>query len=254
MKVILSGYEGSKSILKASSFLVAQYLNIDGFEFYWMNYGDPVPLYTGLYVKLADKQLHVKSWAADIRNYLSSVQDDLIIFALDDYLIAGSLNWNQYLKLIHKLNTNPAIVSARLCISDFYKSSEIDRIESDSFGEIIQLSASAEYSVTTQYCIWKRHALMDVLSEVETPWEFETQGSNYLNSTGMQVIGYRPNPPLIYNCSSSLSTRWPGINISGSSLEDIEYLVSVGDLNRSDLTNRGHAVQWGSTHSIAEAM
>lgn len=231
MKLILSGYSGSKQILGASSWLVAKYLG-DAFEVFWLNYGVyDGPLFVGEYVSLADQQKSPKDWAHDIRQYLMTLDDRLIIFALDDYLLSGPLNKSGYRDLVSTMGHG--IICARLCQSDFYKPHEHERC-----GYLIQLTATAEYSATTQYCIWDRPALIDLLGRVTTPWAFEVEGSKILNKSGKKVIG-RLKATLPYNEHSCLSSRWPGkINIKGSLNEDIDELVEKGLLNSDDLFRR----------------
>ncbi len=248
MKVLLSGYEGSKHILPASSFLVDRYLP-RGFEPLWLNYGDyKGDLYSGGYQKLAERQLEVKDWSRDIDRIVWALQDEFVIFALDDYLLSGPLDLVRYQVLADQMTAYPEIVCARLCISDFYKPHEIEAEYSVETAAgsvpILRLSPEAEYSSTTQYCIWRREFLFDLLRHVGTPWEFEVSGSRYLNSTGKKVIGSLP--ALDYNPASCLSSRWNGINVSGMRNTDLAELIRRGLLNREQLTDRGREIIWGS--------
>lgn len=227
MKILLAGYKDSKQIIGASSFLVAKYLG-DGFDVRWLNYGPyDGPLFVGEYVSLAISQDGVESWARDIRRYLESLDDRLIIFALDDYLLSGPMNMHGYRELCSKMGNGIACV--RLCMSDFYKPHECEQT-----GFIIRLTSQAEYSVTTQYCIWDRAVLIDILDQVNTPWEFEIYGSQALNSSGHSVIG-RLKATLPYGEHSALSSRWSGVNVGGLSSGDIQELIERGLLVRDRL-------------------
>ena len=74
MKVILAGYEGSKQILSASSYLIKKYLK--GFDVYFLNYGEyDGKLHTGTYVSLANEQERIGYWSQDIRGYLEKLND-----------------------------------------------------------------------------------------------------------------------------------------------------------------------------------
>jgi hypothetical protein len=243
MKLILSGYEGSKKIVRASSFLVAKYLGYNpaspvkgvDFDTYWLTYGDPVEgVKPGTYVSLAQSQSSSGAWAEDLRRYLLPLNDVFIVFALDDYLLSDWMDWTRYYALADRLMRDKNTVCARLCTSDFYKPSEIY----SQVGEFIQLSDKAEYSATTQYCLWRREYLIELLSQVSTPWEFEIQGSRLLNASGYKVIGSRP-PPLAYPDSSALSKRWDGVNVQGVKEEEVVAMIELGLLNQAELVNRG---------------
>lgn len=197
MKIILSGYEGSKKILTASSWLVNKYL--PDFDVYWLNYGKfGGKLFCGSYVSLKDEQISVDSWSEDIREFLKSIDDEFIIFALDDYLISTPINVGLY-NLI-----------------DFEDQVEINLCSASK-------PEDTDYSVTTQYSIWKRTFLIEVLEQVNTPWEFEIIGSKYMNGLGLKTSYV---PALTYPEHSSLSSRWSGIRTEGVKTEDIEWLTN----------------------------
>ena len=230
MKIFLSGHEGSKKIIPASSFLVSKYL--PGFSVKYLNYGQyNGPLHGADYVNLKDKQDDVSFWAADIAYYLNGIDDDLIIFALDDYLLSAPLDVPIYERLLDEVLSVPEIVCARLCQSDFYRAYEWQSYRDG----LIILADEAEYSATTQYCIWDRRFLIDLLRQVKTPWEFEITGSRILKQSGKKVIG-STTPALRYPDASSLSSKWRGrVRVVDNRKEDIDYLVKEGHLDEREL-------------------
>lgn len=195
MKVILSGYEGSKKILAASSWLVNKYL--PKFDIYWLNYGEySGELFCGTYVSLKNKQESVNNWSSDIREFLKTIDDKFVIFSLDDYLLSSPINMELYNSIIldNQIEINLCSASKR---------------------------ENLDYSVTTQYTIWDRERLIDILEKVNTPWEFEVIGSKYFNSMGFEADYV---PAMTYPDYSSLSTKWIGIKTSDNNKEDINWL------------------------------
>jgi len=186
MKVILSGYEGSKQILSASSYLLKKYLK--GFDVYFLNYGDYTgKLHTGTYVSLADKQENgAGQWSTDIREYLETLTNDYIIFGLDDYLLTG------FDKKLYD---------------------SIDLIGVDCVKLCAEANLDKTYSCTTQYTIWKRDLLIEILRQVRTPWQFEDFGSPILNKMFKTIIHV---PCLQYPSNSCLSTKWSGVRLEGN--------------------------------------
>jgi hypothetical protein len=227
MKIILSGYEGSKHILAASAYLISKYIPAD-FEVIFLNYGVYAKrLHRGVVMSLAAEQAGVNSWARDIKGYLESLDDEFVIFALDDYLLAHPMDMHIYESMMDKLVGNKNIACARLSYSDFYKETEFEFFD----GDIIVLTNVAQYSVTTQYTVWRREFLIEVLSKVNTPWEFEMAGSDYLNSTGKRVIGMRKDLCLDYFNNSCLSKKWTGVKFDGIGTQDLAELRERGLLN-----------------------
>lgn len=215
MKVLLSGYEGSKSILKISSYLTNKYLN--DFEVIYLNYGTP-PDFVGTYVSLNNEQGGVQNWSKDLVEYLELLKDDLVIFALDDYLINSKVDKFLYNVLLNKVKED--VVCAKLCDNSHYTP-----VQYDLDGLVFTLKP-VEYTCTTQYTIWQRKFLIEVLKQVSTPWEFELKGTEYLNKSGNKVIG-SIKPVISYYTNSCLSNRWKGIDYTGLNEKDLRTIKKL---------------------------
>lgn len=225
MKVILAGHEGSKFLLRASAHLTKKYLPV-WLDVRYLNYGPkPDPL-AAFYVALdAEQKGGAESWAPYIRHYLGSLNDDFIVFALDDYLLAGPLQIDTFKLIAARMAKDPSIVSGRLCQSQCFSPSEYDVDEEG----VLTLKPTAGYTATTQYCIWRREFLIDLLGRVKDPWQFEIAGSVYLNEAGKKTIG-TVAPALHYGDASALSKKWSGVSLAGLSVEDIDELKTFGYL------------------------
>lgn len=188
LKIILAGYEGSKRILPISSWLIKKYLS--DYDVYFLNYGGyDNKLHHGIYVKLDDWQKGgVESWSRYIASYLKTLPDEYVIFALDDYLVSNSLRLPDY----------EGYDCVNLCAGS----------DSD----------NKEYSCTTQYTIWRKECLIEALEQVKTPWEFEIEGSKYINKLGKKI---KFVSVLFYPDCSCLSSKWEGILLSDSNIKDL---------------------------------
>mgnify|MGYP003647637636 CR=1 FL=1 len=239
MKVCLVGYEGSKKIISASSYLINKYLPKE-FDVYFLNYGKyEGDLINGSYIELDTEQKGgFSSWSKYLIEYLSSLKDKFIVFSLDDYLLSKPLDKNKFNILLDEMKNDLSIGSSKLGISPTYRVNDYDTYS----GDLFLLKKTAEYSATTQYNIWDRKFLIEVLYKISSPWEFEGEGSSYIsNQTDRKVIGSL-NMPLRYPEPSSLSSRHPGqVNVFGNHIEDIEKCISLGYLNEDDLIMG----QWG---------
>jgi hypothetical protein len=190
MKIILVGHPGSQKVQKASEYLVNKYM--PNFDVYWMNYSG-----------------EINGWAEYVAGFLRTLPDKYIIFGLDDYLLAGPLDTESFQLLLNSMDDD--YVCARLCDSSFYKNKEIE-------GELIKIKYD-DYTCTTQYCIWDREALINILEQVNTPWEFELDGSLFMTRIDYFTLG-TVTPALEYNTNSSLSNRWEGVDLKGLTEED----------------------------------
>ncbi len=176
MKVIILGYEGSRKIRKQSEYLFRKYTPYE-----------PIYLeYTG----------EIEGWAKFVKDYLQTLTDKVIIFALDDYLISAPMR------------------------DLFPPKTEYDCIKLCE----ASLEENEEYPVTTQYTVWKRQYLIDILSLVHTPWEFEIEGSRLHKNWGRIALH---DPVLRYNTNSSISGRWAGIDYKGLKAKDLETIKEM---------------------------
>lgn len=205
-KIILSGYEDSKKILPACSYLLGKYAPKT--NIYFLNYGSyNGKLYCGEFVSLKSQQDGIKSWAGDIKDYLKRIDDEYIIFGLDDFLLANEYNSKEF--------ENIVALKDKTCL--FSLADPTDK----------------SYSVTTQYTLWDREFLIEMLSRFETPWEFEIEGSKYFNSLNKN---YDYLKVFTYDDGSALSKRHEGkVNVNLLKRDDVEELINLGHLNREDL-------------------
>jgi hypothetical protein len=227
MKVILVGYQGSKKIIPASSYLIDKYLP-KNFDIYFLNFGEyDGKLIRGNYVSLDDEQRGgVSSWSKYICNYLSSLDDEFVVFSLDDYFLSKPLCEDVFKKLLSLMKNDKSICAAKLGFSPSYRTNDYTLIDSDTY----ILKKGAVCPATTQYNIWDREYLISILEKISNPWEFE--GISILDKN---VIGSL-SIPLKYPEPSSLSSRHPEeINVFGNCIEDIENCIEFEYLNEEDL-------------------
>lgn len=245
MKVILVGYDGSKKIISTSSYLLNKYM-LGEFDFYFLNYGEyKGKVIRGTYISLDDEQRGgSESWSEYLIEYLSKLTDEFIIFGLDDYLLSNTIDYRSYLDLVDQMVEDNSICSAKLGITPSYRVSDHSILKD----HIYVLNKQANYSATTQLCIWRRNCLIEILSKIKNPWQFELMGSDYIQMSNFKVIGSL-NIPLKYPEPSSISARHPGkISVLGNRIVDIEECIRLGYLKEDDLI-MGQWIGYTKTYS-----
>ena len=232
MKVFLVGHRGSKKILKASSFLARKYLPKD-FEINYLNFGkyDLKNLNGCNYIKMGNfRKGGLESWSSYILNILKDIKDEYIIFSLDDYLLSKDLNIKNFNYLLENLKQNIKYISAELSISPEEKYDQ-NNIEN----QIYIYPDNYSFSVNTQWRIWKREFLLEVLKETTHPWSFEIDGSKYLNDSNYSSITHSLSV-LNYPEISSISNRNKNkISVLGNQYADIENLIKLEYLKKEQL-------------------
>tara|TARA_R100000005_G_C4988397_1_gene196181 strand:+ start:371 stop:1228 length:858 start_codon:yes stop_codon:yes gene_type:complete len=237
VKIYLTGHPGSKHILPASSFLIDKYID-KSFEVNFLNFGDydSSELFTGNYVKLSDQQQGgSNAWGRYLAEYFKSLEDEYVIFSLDDFFLCRKIDMKVYEILFDEMKSDPDIKCAKLGISPCYRPHEYNIRSVVDDVEIFYLKEGVGYSVTTQYCIWRTEALVDILENSSTAWDFEAYGSGYSNNKGYKVIG-STTVCLPYGESSAVSNRHTGkVSILGLDKDTIEEMISKNMLNESEL-------------------
>jgi hypothetical protein len=174
MRVILIGHPGSQHIVEASKYLTSKYL--PNFLISYLNY-------TG----------EISGWSNFVADHLETLDDEKVIFALDDYFISGS-----NLEELEKAMNEGSCV--KLCETT--------------------VQEHMEYPVTTQYTVWDRKLLISILRRTNSPWDFELNGGKYVGITSTV------HTCIYYDVHTALSARWEGIHVNGLSYEDINYLIN----------------------------
>lgn len=188
IRVILVGYPGSQRIVPACSFLCSKYLL--RFPISFLNYEGPK-----------------EGWSAYVRERLAELDDELVILALDDYLLSGGLEPEQLDGIIGDAS------AVKLCNAS--------------------KEENEEYPVTTQYTLWRRDFLMELLTHTNSPWHFEVEGSRIVKERGDKILFV---PLLDYPTSSSLSPSWGNkVKVVGNKQEDIDELIGRKLLKRNGL-------------------
>lgn len=154
-----------------------------------------VEKYIGVTPTYLNHEGPVNEWSKFVKSYLEGITNERIIFGLDDYLIEGC----DKERLAEAILMEPCV---KLCASTEEEHSE--------------------YPVTTQYTIWNRLELIDLLGKTTNPWDFEINGSKLFK--GASIL----HTCLDYDVHSALSSRWEGVRYSPKILDEcIEHLWTI---------------------------
>jgi hypothetical protein len=246
MKIILAGHQESKKIILATSYLLKKYLPKNYFDIYFLNYGNfDKKLEIGTYVSLDQKQFGGSdSWCKYLKDYLSKINDKFIIFGLDDYFLSKKINLKATLDMLSFLKKHDNVIGAKLGITPSQRHWDYNVKKGT---HIYIMKNSAVYLATTQFTIWKRSCLVEVLScykkikrlfpyrKINNPWEFENNGTEYVQKKLYRVIGSK-KMPWKYCEASALSSRHPNrINVFALSHQDISELINKKYFQKKDL-------------------
>ncbi len=228
----LIGYKNSKKIISASAYLISKYIprNINT---KFLNFGNfNGEMFESEYEMISYFRLGGSNkWGKYLANYFKNIDDELLIFGLDDYFMSKKLNKEKFEEIYHQIKNSNDIGNAQLSIT----TNQLNKNYTRRKDGICYLNKNSNYSAVTQWTIWKKNILIEILENIDSPWEFELEGTKILNSLGMNTILSDP-PVLIYPDGSALSSRNKNkVSVLGNKKKDIEELLSMNLITKEDL-------------------
>lgn len=128
----------------------------------------------------------VQKWSDGVIHYLEQLQDELIVFLLEDYWLIRSINRTA-------VHAAYAFMMAQKSVARFDLTT--DRMYAKGaryagpYGALDIVAAKGEYSLSFQASIYRRKMLLELLRPGETPWEAEINGTGRLNQRPYAVVG-----------------------------------------------------------------
>jgi len=243
LKIILSGYPGSKKIIPLSSYLLTKYTK-NYFDIHFLNYGSyNGEIFNCNYVELSKYQRKIGDWGSDILNYLKKLDDKYIIFSLDDFLISTWIDIDFLDNFLHTTLKNIDFLNIKLGILPVLIRPK-DCMLTNTSKDLLKLKYDASYKLSTQYTIWNRSKLVKLIENYSysffwkknlTPWDFELQIDQRINLSD-ECFYCLKCPQFIYYGGSSLSSRNKDkICVNGLKEEDLKYFISNNYLNENNL-------------------
>lgn len=132
----------------------------------------------------------VEPWSKRLYDVLQSINEDFIIFSLEDFFLLGNVDNERILQCIDWMRDDETIAECRLSTFEtvmngrFYKSSDF-RI----------CPAEHPYRVDTQFAIWRKSFLISVINQTETPWQFEGKASDRSRTMPEKLLWFSPASP-----------------------------------------------------------
>jgi len=143
----------------------------------------------------------IKKWSDAFIDLLNQVQDDVFVFALEDYWITDKVDVRGVQLLVDYARRNSKIVRIDLtpdrlhtmenAYPDFdHKGEQLEHLK------LVKSISGAPYSLSVIFSVFSRYNLLKVLERGWDPWQVEMQGSYkvYLQGDEMEVYGTESIP------------------------------------------------------------
>jgi hypothetical protein len=195
------------------------------------------------FISLAPKQESIKKWSKYIYDYLITITDELVFFALDDFFPINFVDKQCLSYVVNYIKeNNVGFCNVSQEPSCCKKRNEVDQILIDKDYFVYKRKKNVNYQLVLQPGIWNRNYLIEALSVNLTPWQFELNRSNWANNHLYFNIATSNFPNnnhtclLPYSTQSSLSSKWEGyISVLGLKHELVEDMIKNKLLDKEKL-------------------
>lgn len=195
------------------------------------------------FFSLAPEQIGgAKKWTRYIESYVKNIDDEFLIFSLDDFFIG----WQPDIEMLNEIEAimkNDSSIG-RFCLSyDAANNCKYQKIKSLDGYSVVEVNKGELYRISAQPALWRREYLLKFLSHDWSPWNFEVDGSR-LSDTFSEKIYATSDPnflkvPTRWVNKGAVSRHCPGkVNVLGLSHNAIIDLLFRGFYKEVQL-------QWG---------
>jgi len=186
------------------------------------------------------------SWSKYLLEYLNTIEDEYIIFTLEDFFPTASPNLDLLNKAQHMCVENPTIGRFDISI-DTYTYPGYSIIQNWGPLKLLEKGPGVDYRISTQPAIWRKNFLAKILVHTTTPWDFEVNGSQISNKYGEKILAfgdptYRNFPSYWIHKGAVSRYHKDKVNVLGLDPQTIKEMVNEGLLDEDKL-------QWG--HGMA---
>ena len=245
MKIYLSTCDKTSYILSATIYLYKKFYNpcpsivVLGFSKPELHDWNGVE-----FVSLGIEQVSISYWTTYIYNYFTTITDEHVFFALDDFFPIDYINKTSLdlsIDYMKKNNVGFCVVSQEP--SSYNLRNEVEEIiYNNESCFLYRRKKNVNYQLVLQPGIWNRNYLCKMFQTPLSPWDFELNRSIYANNDTEYFNISTSNFPcenhqciMPYSLQSSLSSKWSGISVIGLMPKYVDEMIKLGLFNKESL-------------------
>jgi hypothetical protein len=188
------------------------------------------------YISLADNQLGgVNNWSTYLINYFNSIDDEIILFGIDDHFIVDFIDETILEYLIDVIKQNKSIGRISL-IDNIDKRPHENIIDLDHF-TLIRQNQNTNYRIDCQFSLWRKDYLLNYMLSKWTPWDFEIEGSKLARNDGYEILGTSKRYCVI-KIEGKRHFEQNSINLLGARYLDIMELIDKNIIKKENIVGR----------------
>lgn len=168
-----------------------------------------------------------KDYSSNLAAMLNKIDEEWVVVLVEDVLISAKVDSNRIATLLSTLQSSN-IVHAQLLYQKYSQNNLLGDCEPMG-GGIVELPVGIPYRATLNACLWRKLALLGLLREGESAWEFERDGTvRSFGYPGRFVSATRPGgEPLFRWEHGVIKGRW-----TWEAARFIKHQAKTGPLHR----------------------
>ena len=125
------------------------------------------------------KQKTYSQWSKRLLKLLNSVEEDFVLFMLDDFWLTDKVDTMSLNMLYSYINSNRLIgfICLKNEIKDYTPDKDKKSVHDCEYPELWECSKEKSFRITTQVGLWKKKYLIKLLRRHESAWFFETRAT-----------------------------------------------------------------------------
>ncbi len=139
----------------------------------------------------------VTKWSDGLLNFLKFVEDEYILFLMDDYWLNAPVHHERIMLLADYLQAHEQIARLDLTYDRLNNANWSDVETLWGVNDLIIDTPDSPYHFSYQAALWRKSMLIECIRPHETPWQSEMSGDARLARLGYYVLGTK-HPPLRY--------------------------------------------------------
>lgn len=198
---------------------------------------------TQQYISMSPVQVGgVHSWSTYLRNYFSSIDDDIILWGIDDHLVVDTVNYELIDYFHKKMVEDPTIGRVGLTYGISNRQHRVIDTITTAQGEsqIIELT-QCEYDngpfafrIDCNFGLWRKSYLLRYLYPDWTPWQFEVEGSKLARNDGWKILSAKGKFGVL-KVEGKRSIAPNKVNMLGVKFEDILETLRLGLVTKEEM-------------------
>jgi hypothetical protein len=156
-------------------------------------------------------------WGDLLYSALSMIDTKYVFFSLEDFFVCREVDEESLEKCMEIMDADDGIAEIRL-----KPSSDKTLVEETRFGVFRKATEDTPYRVDTQFALWRREVLLELVRKNETAWEFEKNATKRAKDTEYTFL-------------------WNYSKIPNS----IENMIIPYHLDAKEHFKEGYSIAWG---------